>query len=75
MLRDGGRRQDRPAAGERGFRDSSGVVVNLSYYAFPALRALSRVAPDRRWAALETDGLALMQEAVSAAGACRRTGS
>ena len=49
--------------GAQGFRDGEGVVVNLSYYAFPALRALSHVAPDRRWAALEADSLSLMQEA------------
>lgn len=49
--------------GAHGFQDAQGVVINLSYYAFPALRALSRVVPDARWAALERDGLALMNEA------------
>lgn len=48
--------------GAHGFRDGEGVVVNLSYYAFPALRALSRLVPDRRWAAMEEDSLGLMQE-------------
>lgn len=49
--------------GIHGFQDSQGVVINLSYYAFPALRALSRLVPDPRWAALEEDGLRLMNEA------------
>lgn len=49
--------------GARGFQDAQGVIINLSYYAFPALRALSRAVPDPRWAALETDGLRLMDEA------------
>lgn len=49
--------------GARGFQDGQGVIVNLSYYAFPALRALSRAVPDPRWAALEADGLGLMNEA------------
>ncbi len=49
--------------GIHGFQDQQGVVINLSYYAFPALRALSRLVPDARWAALERDGLQLMNEA------------
>lgn len=49
--------------GAHGFQIAEGVIINLSYYAFPALRALSRAVPDPRWAALETDGLALMNEA------------
>ncbi|WPB87190.1 glycosyl hydrolase family 8 [Sediminicoccus rosea] len=49
--------------GIHGFQDSQGVIINLSYYAFPALRALSRLVPDARWAALEQDGLRLMDEA------------
>lgn len=48
--------------GINGFVSAEGTVVNLSYYAFPALRALSRIAPDRGWAALEQDGLALLAE-------------
>lgn len=49
--------------GAHGFQNAEGVIINLSYYAFPALRALSRLVPDARWAALEADGLALMNEA------------
>lgn len=47
--------------GIAGFRNAEGLVVNLSYYAFPALRALSRTVPDRRWARLERDGLELIR--------------
>ncbi len=50
-----------PAAA--GFVRRDGVVVNLSYYNFAALRALSRLHPSPRWAALERDGLALIAEA------------
>ncbi|MEI6159476.1 MAG: glycosyl hydrolase family 8 [Roseococcus sp.] len=49
--------------GATGFVAQDGVKVNLSYYAFPALRALSRAAPDPRWVRLEEDGMALLQEA------------
>ncbi|UPY38606.1 glycosyl hydrolase family 8 [Sediminicoccus sp. KRV36] len=49
--------------GAAGFRESEGVIVNLSYYAFGAIRALSRAVPDPDWAALERDALALMRQA------------
>lgn len=49
--------------GVQGFQDAQGVIINLSYYAFPALRGLSRLVPDERWATLEQDGLQLMAEA------------
>lgn len=49
--------------GAAGFVGRQGVTVNLSYYAFTALRALSRAVPDLRWARLEADGLALLQQA------------
>ncbi|MEI6159474.1 MAG: glycosyl hydrolase family 8 [Roseococcus sp.] len=47
--------------GSAGFREPEGVIINLSYYAFGALRALSHVVPDPRWAALEQDALALLR--------------
>ena len=50
-----------PAAA--GFTAREGATINLSYYAFPALRALSRAVPDPRWAALERDALGLLQQA------------
>jgi endo-1,4-beta-D-glucanase Y len=49
--------------GTGGFRSAEGTVVNLSYYAFPALRALSRLVSDRRWARLERDGLEMIRDA------------
>lgn len=49
--------------GTAGFRSAEGTVVNLSYYAFPALRALSRLVSDRRWARLERDGLEMIRDA------------
>jgi len=49
--------------GAAGFQDAAGTVINLSYYSFPALRALSHLVPDRRWALLERDGIALIQAA------------
>ncbi len=49
--------------GTAGFRSAEGTVVNLSYYVFPAFRALSRLVSDRRWARLERDGLELIREA------------
>ncbi|UPY37011.1 glycosyl hydrolase family 8 [Sediminicoccus sp. KRV36] len=48
--------------GALGFQDASGTTINLSYYAFPALRALSRAVPDPRWSRLEHDGLALVEQ-------------
>ena len=49
--------------GANGFRQPEGMVVNPSYYAWGALRALSRVAPDPAWARLEADGLELLRQA------------
>ena len=49
--------------GAFGFRHREGVVLNMSYYAFTALRELDRVAPDARWSQLEADGLAILREA------------
>ncbi len=49
--------------GAVGFQDAEGTVINLSYYAFPALRALSHLVPDRRWALLVRDGMDLIQTA------------
>lgn len=49
--------------GAQGFRQPEGVVVNPSCYAWGAIRALSRVAPDLLWSRLEADGLAVLREA------------
>jgi endoglucanase len=43
--------------GAAGFRHADRVVLNASYFAFNAFRALSRLLPDRRWALLEAGAL------------------
>lgn len=48
--------------GAYGFQNPQRVVVNLSYYAFAALRMISRYVPDPAWARLEADGLALIRD-------------
>ena len=49
--------------GAYGFQSRTRIVLNLSYYAFPAMRALGREMGDPTWARLESDGLALLNEA------------
>jgi endoglucanase len=46
--------------GREGFEPAEGPVVNLSYWVFPALRALAAVDPAPEWAALEASGLAIL---------------
>lgn len=48
--------------GAYGFQSSQRTVVNLSYYAFAALRMLARHVPDPVWPRLEEDGLALIRD-------------
>ena len=49
--------------GAYGFQSRTRVVLNLSYYAFPAMRALGREMGDPVWARLESDALTLIREA------------
>ena len=49
--------------GAKGFDRDNDYVVNLSYYAFDALRAFSRAVPDPAWAKLEADGVTLLRAA------------
>lgn len=49
--------------GAYGFRDQGRAVLNLSYYVFPALRALGRETGDPMWAGLEDAALALLRQA------------
>ncbi|HEV7458841.1 MAG TPA: glycosyl hydrolase family 8 [Roseococcus sp.] len=49
--------------GLRGFEHQAHVVLNPSYYAFPAIRALAAAVPDPAWLRLAADGLALMRRA------------
>jgi len=47
--------------GAAGFNHPDRVVVNPSYYAFPALLALSRAVPDRTWQRLISDGTTMLR--------------
>lgn len=44
-----------------GFDTPAGLVVNLSYWVFPALPDLERVDPSPQWRALQASGLKLMR--------------
>ncbi|TCH96235.1 glycosyl hydrolase family 5 [Roseococcus sp. SYP-B2431] len=48
--------------GAQGFRREEHVVVNPSYYAFPAIRALAAAVPDPAWLSVAADGVALLRE-------------
>jgi endoglucanase len=49
--------------GAVGFEDADGLVLNPSYYAFPALRVLAQAVPDPAWLRLVADGVGLLREA------------
>jgi endoglucanase len=49
--------------GAQGFENEGATVVNLSYWVFPALRAMRELDPDDAWPALEASGLALLEAA------------
>lgn len=49
--------------GAAGFETAEGVVLNPSYYAFPAIRLLARAVPDPAWLRLVADGLKLLRAA------------
>lgn len=49
--------------GVQGFERADHLVVNPSYYVFPAFRALARAVPDVAWARLAADGLTLLRQA------------
>jgi endoglucanase len=46
--------------GAQGFQQRDAIVVNPSYYVFPAFAALERLTGDARWARLRRDGLELL---------------
>ena len=48
--------------GVEGFEHTNGLVVNPSYYAFPALAELAALAPSPHWAALRRDGAELIED-------------
>jgi endoglucanase len=45
--------------GARGFERADHTVINPSYYAYPALRALARALPDPAWLRVAADGITL----------------
>jgi endoglucanase len=49
--------------GAAGFEQRDHVVLNPSYYAFPALRALAQAVPDPLWLRVAADGLGLLRRA------------
>jgi endoglucanase len=49
--------------GPAGFQHAGHVVINPSYYNFPAMRSLARLLPDPAWHRLEADGMSLLQAA------------
>lgn len=49
--------------GEAGFTKSGGYIVNLSYWVFPAFRALNKVNAGGVWRELEASGLRLLRKA------------
>jgi endoglucanase len=48
--------------GADGFTSATSLVINPSYYAFPALDDIAQFLPSERWDALRRDGLALIGE-------------
>lgn len=48
--------------GSRGFKDKDGIVVNPSYYIYPALHDFARVEPSPEWARLRAAGLGLLAD-------------
>ena len=48
--------------GARHFETPTQTTVNLSYYAFPALRALASALPDPAWLRVAADGVALLRQ-------------
>lgn len=49
--------------GARGFDRRDRVMLNPSYYVFPALRALAQAVPDPAWVRLAADGLGMLRGA------------
>lgn len=47
--------------GAQGFVHPERIVINPSYYAFPALFALARAVPDRAWQRVMGDGAAMLR--------------
>jgi endoglucanase len=46
--------------GEHGFERTDGIIINLSYWVFPAFRELGKIDPSPDWQLLEQSGLKLV---------------
>jgi endoglucanase len=49
--------------GAKGFEKPEGLVLNLSYWVFPAFRTLAKIDPSSDWLRLEQSGLKLVEVA------------
>jgi endoglucanase len=49
--------------GEYGFERAEGIIINLSYWVFPAFRELAKIDPSPVWQLLEQSGLKLVEAA------------
>ena len=49
--------------GARGFERRDHLVINPSYYCFPAIRRLAAAVPDPAWVRVASDGLTLLRSA------------
>ena len=49
--------------GARGFERRDHVVINPSYYCFPAIRRLAAAVPDPAWVRMASDGITLLRQA------------
>jgi endoglucanase len=49
--------------GEYGFERTDGIIINLSYWVFPAFRELATIDPSPDWQLLEQSGLELVEAA------------
>jgi len=46
---------------QSGFKEQSRLILNPSYWVYPAFKDLARIDPDPVWPALQSSGLALLQ--------------
>jgi endoglucanase len=49
--------------GMNGFNKSEGIVINLSYWVFPAIQEIASVDPASEWQGLQQTGIKLIKEA------------
>lgn len=49
--------------GVEGFQHADKIILNLSYWVFPAFKELNRIDPSPNWQALQNSGLQLLEKA------------